>query len=874
MHMIQPLTIPKNGPTNRACDYSWLREEGLRYVQDLAHQLWTDHNVHDPGVTILEILCYAITDLGYRMAWPVEDLLTGHDGEESLRKQFLSALAVLPTRPVTVDDYRKILIDIQLKRAGEETTGQPGIVGIRNAWLREPSTPPFYVDCVDRRLRDKPPAKHPFRAVETSGIYDVLIEVDDDATDSEKSMLTKEAEKRLRSARNLCEDFSARIDVVERQELIICAEIEIAPKASVADVDAQVFHELQDYLTPPIRFRSLREMLASGMSTDEIFDGPILEHGFIDSVDLAASDLREEIRLSDMIQVIMGITGVRAIRQILVNPVDQPLDSHQKWTIPLERGKQPVLVHGKSRIVYYKDIVPFLPDESDVKKRIAALKRRDDAARLATTEDLPFPDGTFRDTGIYETIQNDFPRNYAIGPTGLAESATDERKARAKQLKAYLLFFDQILADYFTQLSRVRDLFSLDPAVSRTYFTQVVSGVRGMEELYKDFPAFSASIADPVGQEQNFEERRNRFLDNLLARFAEDFSEYVWMIHSVEKNPVHSSIEAKTTFLADYGRLSGRRSEAFDYSDQKNQWNTLNVTGLEERVSHLLGIRNYRRRNLAGIKYEIYQEEDTDGILEFRFRVVDERAGKIILSSSTKYKQEVDALREMRTAIGFALSREHYQLAATAGADAAKRYYFNVVDDEGEVLARRIEYFAAPEDREKAIRRVIEVLVEKYSDEGMFVVENILLRPRVATDVFLPVCQSPDCAECERGDPYSFRISVILPAFSDRFLDIDFRRFVEKTIRLETPAYVFPKICWVDRDQMAEFEGAYRDWLETRTTEAKAGQKAQNALVDVLGRLRNVYPEAHLTDCSMNSCENPFILGRTSLGTEKEQDNG
>ena len=38
-------------------------------------KIWTDHNVHDPGITILEVLCYAMLDLGYRTHLAVEDVL-------------------------------------------------------------------------------------------------------------------------------------------------------------------------------------------------------------------------------------------------------------------------------------------------------------------------------------------------------------------------------------------------------------------------------------------------------------------------------------------------------------------------------------------------------------------------------------------------------------------------------------------------------------------------------------------------------------------------------------------------------------------------------------------------------------------------------
>ena len=59
-------TAPLEHPS---MDYAFLRQEGIRHLERMAGQLWTDFNVHDPGITILEQVCYAITDLGYRIAY-------------------------------------------------------------------------------------------------------------------------------------------------------------------------------------------------------------------------------------------------------------------------------------------------------------------------------------------------------------------------------------------------------------------------------------------------------------------------------------------------------------------------------------------------------------------------------------------------------------------------------------------------------------------------------------------------------------------------------------------------------------------------------------------------------------------------------------
>ena len=64
--MPTPLTLTTAPLEHPAMDYAFLRQEGIRHLERLAGPLWTDFNAHDPGITILEQLCYALTDLAYR----------------------------------------------------------------------------------------------------------------------------------------------------------------------------------------------------------------------------------------------------------------------------------------------------------------------------------------------------------------------------------------------------------------------------------------------------------------------------------------------------------------------------------------------------------------------------------------------------------------------------------------------------------------------------------------------------------------------------------------------------------------------------------------------------------------------------------------
>ena len=118
--LLNNITLSKEAPQNLSLNFEALREEGITHITRLGKQLWTDHNLHDPGITILEVLCYAITDLAYRTDLPIEDILAKANDINSSQKSSYSISELLNTCPVTNLDYRKLLIDIN---------------GVKNAWI-------------------------------------------------------------------------------------------------------------------------------------------------------------------------------------------------------------------------------------------------------------------------------------------------------------------------------------------------------------------------------------------------------------------------------------------------------------------------------------------------------------------------------------------------------------------------------------------------------------------------------------------------------------------------------------------------------------------------------------------------------------------
>ena len=288
-------TIPKQAPSRETLNYKTLIAIGQAYIENVAGKIWTDYNVHDPGVTTLELLAYAITDLGYRINLPIQDLLARKDQKEGgLTSHFFTAKQILPTCPINENDYRKIFIDIE---------------GVNNAWVRL-STKPLWIDCTKKYTENEDnygvlqlevPESEKSKSFEVKGFYTILLELDSDITDPDEiQTILDSAKRKYHDNRNLCEDL-LEIKVVPKQKVAFCASVELEPNASAAEVWANIVFTLENYLHPPVRFYSLPQMLdrkdenGKPLAVDQIFEGPVLDHGFIPDDELIRSKLRKEV---------------------------------------------------------------------------------------------------------------------------------------------------------------------------------------------------------------------------------------------------------------------------------------------------------------------------------------------------------------------------------------------------------------------------------------------------------------------------------------------------------------------------------------------------------------------------------------------------
>ncbi|MDL5045448.1 hypothetical protein QQ054_05260 [Oscillatoria amoena NRMC-F 0135] len=761
--MTEPVTISKAPYELESMQFDTLREKGLERITELSGVIWTDHNLHDPGITLLEALCYAITDLGYRLTFDIKDLLAaGTSAPVSDYQNFYTARQILHNAPLTINDYRKLLMDVVIEETVDGTTE---LLGIKNAWLEVASDAEvlIYINQLKHILEHK----QSYAGQESffiKGLYDVLFEFDESAVygdlnentlkatytvvshpDDPKMegvqfhmvigfprwdnkqvnfaqnasikqhiesfssyeeevpsgyevTLTWEAgglklegtkltsggtdpilglekiakaiddfifkgssalvetykkkisvirrilaaaQRKLQAHRNLCEDFYSE-NALRIEEILLCGDIEITATANPTEVAAAIYHDVAQFLSPQVYFYSLEEMQAKGYNSDEIFDGPALEHGFIDPEELSATERAKCIHASDIIRIIMdvkvdGKRPVIAVRnlQIANKPQDNAdgsvTEKSVRWCLELAYNQLyvPRLSEELSKLTFYKDTLPFGYDEDEMFAALDDLKSTD-RTRIHPNPvlDMPVPKGKWRETDDYTAVAEDLPLTYGVNTAGLKFPPTDpdalkKREAQANQLKGFLLFFDQLLEGYLNQLTGVKELFSMNKGTdtdgnlifNKTYFTaHPLTSHPNDGHLIADPTTIEESLQNAAETPAEFEKRKNKFLDHLLARFCEQFTDYALLAYSIDGPKAGMElIKDKLEFLNLYPEISANRGKAFNAHDAVI-WNQQNVSGYEKRTSLLSGI-NARHPNtlfftpdvfkIAGLNYTV-----------------------------------------------------------------------------------------------------------------------------------------------------------------------------------------------------------------------------------------------------------------------------
>ncbi len=782
--MPETRTIRRSTGVQEQGSFEELKRQGIGSVQELAGDIWTDYNLHDPGVTILEQLCYGLTDLIYRTGFPVKDLLAEQDGSlEGDRLALHPAERIFPCRPTTIADYRTAIFD--------------AVPEIDNVWLTTVESPYGPLLRVVLRLKER-------------------------SEGEEHRVMREEIRARVSrvcsSSRNLCEDLEA-IVFVREIGCVLYGEIEIGAGRPAAEILSELYHLCSRSISGGISSRGYEEALRRGVEPEEIFRGPLTRFGFIRDDDL--DDAKDEIRISDLYAVIRSIDGVENITSLFLESGGRAYHSGMACegaetavylNVPESDGEIRVhLTRNGRRVVVSARELRAGYGELDFARR----SMRHTPQNLSAI--APLPHGEFRDLGRYVSIQNQFPAIYGIGRFGVAESASPRRRGAAAQLKGYLLPFEQLMANFLANLGHLRTLFSIERSPQRTYWHQTLeeSGIADLERVYPE--QAEASIAALVEKHDNVFERKNRLLDYLLALYGESVSPGAlrdFCFYHPPQEAERIAVQQKAAFLNEIVELGRDRGGAPDYGAAGKSG--AGVSGLHRRVSLILGFGPGSHRSLtrpilsAGFTLgDAPGSPATEGGLPVPAGGPAEpswqRVPLVVPGGST-----LEELRALSAGICFAdsgrltpsllqrgVSLENYRIAPRG---AGTQLLFTA-SDSGEWW--RIGLF--PDYRSavtgaNALRRLLVGL--SLGSEGLHVVEHILLRPR----------GTHNREDGVPADFFPFRVSVLFPAWTARCGDQNFRRLAEETVQRNCPAHILAECHWLRFDRMAAFEQLYTSW--------------------------------------------------------------
>lgn len=759
--------------------YVSLQEDTLQALQQLSGKVWTDFNAHDPGITMLDVLNYALTELDYKLGFPLVDYLT--DREQGFRPENFGLFLpdrVFPTNPVTPEDYRKLFL---MK-----------IPELENVWI------------------DIDPCK---------GSYRIHLAVFDFIEGVGREEVQKQVENLFMTHRNLCECLEL-IDFVKLESVYLEGEIELLPGTDVTAALVEVYHEAYAYLARHVRYDSPEVLKQQNIPPDEWLEGP--NDKDIRIVTAESSEVRTETALYQLLRRLTGVKSVHSfcIRKKEDGQLVNRFDHAYGLFIPQ---------HPKELEEYLKVKVDGLPanvrfehfiSEFDVNNMTSGNYLKISSAHRFAVD---CPTGEWRGGYTHDSVLNDFPDNYGINQNGLSGFVDKERRAKGLQLKAYLSLFDFVFARGLKELDELKRVMKWDECLKYLVFAM------------EDFQSLlSDSLLRENGVQKDFFSRevlklKSRFLDMLDAIYGED-SNPAWLNeYNYYDDTEAIRLEQRAEFLKRVPEWGKDRFRACNWTDNQDK---LNIPGVKAYVSVLLGwqydegkaVGNiFPAYNLNYIRKDEYEHQlsrmlKADLIQE---QMLSQYNIDPVPSIPGPYKNK--DYEEMRIVLPYfhnnLLNEELFR-----GGIYLENYKTVQVNEQESLLVFRNQEkevwmtLGRSSDKDK-LGRMANILRDfllklNRESEAMYIVEH----------------QYFDPAEY-------FSLTVVLTGWSARMINPRFREICRKLILSRLPAHIRADFQWLDIDDIQKFEISWRQW---RRYMQQGDQKKANETKEAKEAMKNI----------------------------------
>ncbi len=710
-------------------EFQELYLEGIEYLQKLSGGIWTDYNEHDPGVTIFENLTYTLTNLSYKVDVPIIDILTEAKGStlKSGDNGFFIPSEILTTNPVIKEDYRKLLVD--------------GVNNVKNVWIKTHNQERYGAINKSEKMNIK-------------GLYHIFVEMYDyDSDPGQLKSEEKHVKDRVRSMfhahRNLCEDLY-QITILKPYFLELQLSLSLDIDVDGEEVFAQIYYNINDFLSHEAKFESLWELRDQKEDINDIYTGPTLENGFMKDKELY--DRKNKIPLSEITKIISKIPGVISIDHFVMKEESNLRNPFtEEITVPEATSPRLNIPQNSVKLSFKTADVELNPDIREIKKRYTSIQADNYGSFKTVSEavnEVTIPKGDSLGVSSYYSVREQFPAIYGVGRFGLPKVNSDKRKAQVKQLKAYLLPFDQVMSNFLSQLTHIYSLYDANDPDLQTYFYQelddmpdLVNLIKRNNDNKKDSLLQWKDTLEQLNEQSdsNAITRLNEATDNLLARFAEEFPTYVLQKINTScygKNFTDHKFDKKLLawkrkLISNYGNLSYNRARSFDYTKDHlavKQRMKHSTPAIIEKIAILLGIHRPELRNLSAVvdkaefRLESFLEDET---------VLFEEEITIIKGLVRKIRDQVVFIRSneinLKEALSAGVQPHNYEVLETG--DYEKTFSLQLLLNDRKIRLYKADSLKEIELANHHAIKLLKKLNEKT--EGIQLIEHLLLAPPV-----------------------------------------------------------------------------------------------------------------------------------------------
>lgn len=716
--MIEPknFTIPEFKSDSE--NYDLLLEQGIALIQNYSGERWTDFNYHDPGITLLEQICYAITDLGYRTNFPIEDLLIGKKEGLDLEQTnlFFPIDKILPSKPLIPEDFQKLIIET--------------IDEVKNAWVYP----------VNDSL------------LGFNGLLNVFVQCEEvNGIEFSEEELSQKVYSLLMKNRPLGADFQ-KIQILKKDELSIDAKLKIDSFVLGETILSEIYFQVEKILNPKIKLQDLESIRLNGTPIDEIFSGPTPLKGFIDSKDFALKT--NEIYISEIREAIEKVEGVLEVEELFLFKngikVFEDLVTFGEDNYPFLKKNITTYNAAPEQIRLYRDNIFYQIDTIILSQLYDSLSISEKTNYYKSIKPQKIDlSGRFSKADIeqYYSIQNEFPAVYGLKENELPSKSDKKRIAQVKQLRGFLVLFEQLMANHLSQLSNFHQIFSIDSAIKNTFYRQYADEIPGLDELIsfeteKEYLDHLNTISESKG---DFFKRRTQIIDHLLARFGENFDTEtlakllkIKSENSTDQEIKQTILNAKIRYAKNIVENGHNKGLGFNY--KMDTWDTQNASGHEQRLKLLLGIDNTSFHSLTNPLVEDYEQVENEE--KWISQILKVKGGanlEVLMNTDISNDNKEMHLnyftsthQDFRSLFTHAIKTKNYNVVSSAGNKTEFHLLYNAPG-----FQHPIELFRS--DSEDKCNQAMVKGIEKFEHlnvacEGMFLVEHILLRPLLTTN--------------------------------------------------------------------------------------------------------------------------------------------